>query len=1755
MRPLLCIGRLTKGALLFVITLLFVQLNPAHAQVSIVTPYPAVAGNLTRGGIDTSLLSVQLTFGSACNNVVATITLPSGVAYVPGSVSKMSGLAGASIAYSGGTSSVPQFSITGITTAGDISFSIARTATCGITGAGKDVVAVTGSCGSATESDVNINSYTIYAPSLSIAAPTSITTANVGNTYNRTTSVTNGGNGCLDTAFYYVVLPTGKLRMSDSPTHTIMVNLLGGALPAAAFTPVRTSGDTLFYKIWGANAFGADNKWCNGEVLNIVETVYVEACGSWTTYYGSRWGRNSSYCQTVTGNSVITTTNTAAAFTVKAASTPVVSGCIPTSFVVQDSLINGTIGIYYNKFTITNGTAASNGYIDTSSILIAIPGQSAYHPTNGFTVTSTNTNTLSCINGKPQNITYTFPAEFLFPASAKMAITYTVMTGCHDTSICTASYTPPSYTVTHSYHLICDPTIATKASVGLNLGYTMKVNAYTFQLPALVGSGATFSVKVPVSFTIPSSPSTLLTRRLGLVSLTLPAGISLVSAGEALDTGSISNATMSGSVVTYRFTPNYTTKSHYIIFRLRNDSACGYQPIVAQAKIILDTACSTDQWMYATACYTGSTKYQCPAGGGACPGISGLNTSFGRISFGLPDNNGDGQPDVGGSLDFSKVDPDRYMVGDTMRAVSSGKIVPRGAAPLDTFAYVYAEWHFPLGSWAPAGTATVTITRGGSTYTFNGVSITTLTAGAKFRADWKTSLASSGLVSYRSGDSVNVTANFRLSDATYTSGTPVSEVGGKNGSNYDYSKDALGKLVHILYASTTASPSTGGNLGTTGYTCDSGLYNMYLTGWRHVLTSSAATANGCTAVTKNFTSQTYVTNTTAGGQYFLSEYRPIAMPDTFIVTLPIGWDYAGAVASTMTYTTRRGGTATQTYTITPLLSTNAYGATQLLFDYYTAFQNGTIPFVGTEGLSFTTNYSVRPSSCATPDNSKDTVIAYGHLLNSYGVTLSRYALMSTPSNTLKYGTRPAVTVTNNTGTVTTNTPNSYWDVQVSTAAQAASNVWLALEKGSGTVSIDSVAFLNSGGTVTGIVTPASAPGGYTSAGNKWYQLSASIGSYSNQKARVYFHYSNCTADSITAYAGYDCNGYPASPQSPTCASTVSTPVYLKVLSKASEIQLSVSRQPGNGSAVSLCSTDSTTFIVNSAQPANIVSPRVQIIVPSGMTLITPFPVEYPLGSGTWQNITPTVIDGGYEVNLSNHTGIGSQGLKGTALNPAAAGRQAKVKVAFNTGCSYRSGSNVTLYGYANTTCGTAAIGDGTNVKSLPLSITGVPTGGGTINMALNLPTTTINCGGTATISYVSVPLAGPTQSGDSVVYTLPSGIEYGGNFTPDSNCTGCTVSTAPGLTAGTTDVKIALPDAVPANTRIKYSFDVIGSGSGCGSSTIDATAVRTYPGVYCGATQCTTSTKVVGTTASGTITRMKPQLVASAMSFVSGNMTPGASVNLKFDYQNTGTLAATANTYRAEIFRSGDTTTPIATRMMSKAVAVSSMASDTFNVTIPSEAIAGEILTTKVRTKTAANISQCICSASQVSMMVALPVRLTRFVASLHGDDLANITWQVSNETNLSTYTVERSEDGIDFVPIAIVAASGKQDARYAQDDAHLPHVPALYYRLRMNETSGGKSYSPMALIHLSQVAGELSIVPNPVNGASSVLWQSAGGATQVRVIDAFGKVVLTQSLTAGKGSNAVAVPGLSDLPSGNYIMQLSDDAGQALRTRFIVAH
>ena len=1751
----------------------------AKAQIVITDPYPVQAGNLTRGAIDTSLLTVQLNFGPSCNGSTATVSvlLPTNIVFVPGSLVRTAGTAGTTIvANSSSITRTPTFTVSNIAAPGDITFTIKRTALCGVTGAGKDTVSVTSACGTTTESDPNDNSYQVFAPSLTLTAPVPVNGANLGFSYTRVTSITNGGNGCLDTVLYYAVLPSTAIKMSAATANTISVT---GSAVTQSFTAYAASGDTLFYKIYGT-VFGTDTRLCNGELFTVSESDSLISCLANTTYYGAYWGRNGANCQQGLGSAIINLTSNVPSTTAASTISTAVTSCLITPETITETFTNSSTNsatLRYNKFVITNNSSgASNNYVDTASILIFPQGATVgIHPTAstgtgvpGYSVTKAITTTApNCALNMPASVQDSLAKEILLLPGQTFKVTYNVISSCIGTGCGNGNFTSSSYYVTHYYHLQCDApttTLTTKASGALVTGNTVTLSTPAIVAPVEVAAGAQFNYKIPFTFSLGTTGGASV-RRYGEAIIVVPPGVNLVSMAEIQDNVPGINGTPETIALTggytqfrFRFLASSSIGKNLVLFKLQNLTACGYLPITYQISVSNDSGCTNK--IVSTVCGSTTIRFKNACNAGVVCANGGITSVVGysrRSSVGLPDNNQDGRADAAGAvLDTAgKVDLTRYMVGDTMFSQTGGIIAAKTSAPVAAnFLTVYDEWNFATGTWAVAGPAAVTVKRAGVYYTATATPILIGTTNRIIRVSLKGLTFTPTLTTpYIPGDSVGVSANFRLNDTLIRSATQVESR--NTASTYTYNADATCKVQNLLYAyNSTTDPTTAiaiGATATNGYACDTVFYNAYLAGWRAVLQTNggSATANalGCNNLGLDFTSTVSSATTDRGGQGFLAEYRPINIPDSFVLVLPTGWNYNPGTSpnTTIDTTTRRGtyGTVTPSINIAGTITGTPATSVRVAFNYASV-----LPVISTEGARYKTTFNVYPASCSAI-TAAYTVTEYCHTVPTFTTVNTAAAQRDTltATATLKYTTPPALTIQNNTGTVQGVSKAQYWDLQLNTSTYAAPNVWVAFVQGSSSISVDSVKLGTNGTKLTPL----------TYSAGKWFQVTSSIAAFSNQAIRVFFTYNSCSNDTIQMLSSFDCTAYPTDPTTATC-----TPVsaQLAVSPNPSSLQLSISRQPGNGSSVSLCGVDSTVLLVNSALAANIVNPTITIVPPTGLTIQNPVNVEYPLGSGTVQHLTATLSGGVYTVDLTQHTGIGSTGVPGTGSTTVTANRQASVRVSYTTSCAFSSGRQINFYGYAYRPCGNgtvAATGNGQNVKTNPVNITGIPTTGGSLSTTIGASATSLSCGTNSTITLQNVPLSAPTQAGDTVIYTLPEGLIYAGNFTKIGNCTACTITTAAGSVARTTDVKVALGSGTAANSNIQYSFDITGNAGGCGSTNIEAVALRTYPGVSCGASTCSANTKVIGTTTSIPITRVKPDLNITDLSVVSGSFSYSTPSNVRIAYQNVGTQATAANQYVTEFYCNGQAA-PFYTAPITKAMALNGSAADTVSIIVPVGCSLGSNLVAKVTPYRYSGATQCLCNTYSAMLAIALPSELIRFDAVLEQEGVA-LTWAVAHDDAFSNYTVERSIDGINYTDVATVTGQGLAAgiATYAVTDKNYPDAPVLYYRLRLNRRVGGFSYSLVQSVRPAHAGGPVRVVPNPANNQVTVAWPgTATGTASIQVFNAIGRKVLDRVVTTNTTGNSIIITDVAQYPAGTYLLLLNDAGNGIMKSvKFEIVH
>lgn len=174
-----------------------------------------------------------------------------------------------------------------------------------------------------------------------------------------------------------------------------------------------------------------------------------------------------------------------------------------------------------------------------------------------------------------------------------------------------------------------------------------------------------------------------------------------------------------------------------------------------------------------------------------------------------------------------------------------------------------------------------------------------------------------------------------------------------------------------------------------------------------------------------------------------------------------------------------------------------------------------------------------------------------------------------------------------------------------------------------------------------------------------------------------------------------------------------------------------------------------------------------------------------------------------------------------------------------------------------------------------------------------------------------------------------------------------------------------------------------------------------------------------------------------------------------------------------------------------------------------------------------------------VNCLVALPTTLLSFRGQVH-NGLGNLNWVSSNEVDGLLYTIERSEDGVNFrqlVTVPGVAGNGR-GANYAFSDPN-PVAAQSYYRVTMTGNTV-KRESNIVLLSNSNIRFEVRSALNPfVDHITLDVTAPGNGAVVISLADMYGRFVRRVQEPVGQGLNNLALYGLGSLPAGTYVLQV----------------
>jgi hypothetical protein len=157
-------------------------------------------------------------------------------------------------------------------------------------------------------------------------------------------------------------------------------------------------------------------------------------------------------------------------------------------------------------------------------------------------------------------------------------------------------------------------------------------------------------------------------------------------------------------------------------------------------------------------------------------------------------------------------------------------------------------------------------------------------------------------------------------------------------------------------------------------------------------------------------------------------------------------------------------------------------------------------------------------------------------------------------------------------------------------------------------------------------------------------------------------------------------------------------------------------------------------------------------------------------------------------------------------------------------------------------------------------------------------------------------------------------------------------------------------------------------------------------------------------------------------------------------------------------------------------------------------------------------------------------------------NNLARLSWTVTDENELFHYSVERSDDGVNFIPIGDVRGSFPSVGftnYYSFNDPTSVQGTA-WYRIVAVDTKNAKKYSRIIKLSDASMQFTLGTVINPFS--KEILFDvnsPEDNRISVELLDMSGKLMRSRNYTIYAGSNSLSLPGTENIPQGVYILQV----------------
>ena len=172
-----------------------------------------------------------------------------------------------------------------------------------------------------------------------------------------------------------------------------------------------------------------------------------------------------------------------------------------------------------------------------------------------------------------------------------------------------------------------------------------------------------------------------------------------------------------------------------------------------------------------------------------------------------------------------------------------------------------------------------------------------------------------------------------------------------------------------------------------------------------------------------------------------------------------------------------------------------------------------------------------------------------------------------------------------------------------------------------------------------------------------------------------------------------------------------------------------------------------------------------------------------------------------------------------------------------------------------------------------------------------------------------------------------------------------------------------------------------------------------------------------------------------------------------------------------------------------------------------------------------------------------LPVKLTAFNGTVQKDKVS-LFWSVANNENATTFEIEKSVNGRDFIN------SGKTQVKNPHGYVEynfldtLNNIEKVFYRLKYTDKLNHTEYSNTLSFttKIETTKSDIKIFSNPVNDNLSFSFPAkANQITNIEIYNLLGTKVYAKKINSLDGNNHVSIPMQSFILKGTYLLALSN--------------